>query len=77
MSIAIPGACGLFSLLQEAFWHVEASQSRVRLSKVVHGFLNHFWWLANDIISRPTQISKLVPSNPAFDAAGTGMGGVA
>ena len=82
MSIAIPGALGLFSLLQEAFCHVEASRSRARLAKAVHGFLDNFWWLANnDIASHPTQIARLVPSNPgllgAYNAAVTFMGGVA
>ena len=42
MSIAIPGARGLFSLLQEAFRHVEADQPRIRLTKAVHGFLDVF-----------------------------------
>ena len=42
MSIAIPGARGLFSLLQEAFCHVEADRPRIRLTKAVHGFLDDF-----------------------------------
>ena len=54
MLIAIPGACGLFSLLQEAFRHVEADRPRIPLTKAVHGFLDNFCWLANDIASRPT-----------------------
>ena len=81
MSIAIPGAQGLFYLLQEVFRHVESGRPRIRLSKSVHGFLDDFRWLANDIASRPTQIAELVLSNPALlgacNAAGTGMGGVA
>ena len=81
MSIPIPGARGLFSLLQEAFRHVEADRPRLRLTKAVHGFLEDFRWLANDVASRPTRIAELVPSNPALlgacDAAGTGMGGIA
>ena len=36
MSIAIPGARGLFSLLQEAFRHVEADRPQIRLTKAVH-----------------------------------------
>ena len=48
---------------------------------LVHGFLDDFWWLVNDIVSRPTQIPELVPSNPALlgacDATGTDMGDVA
>ena len=81
MSVAISGAPGLFSLLQEAFLHVEADRPRICLTKAVHGFLDDFRWLANDVASRPTRIAKLVPSNPgllgACDAAGPGMGGVA
>ena len=51
------------------------------MTKAVHGFLDNFLWLANDIASRPTQIAELVPLNPALlgacDAAGPGMGGIA
>ena len=81
MSTAIPDARGCFSLLQEAFRHVEADCPHIRLTKAVHGFLEDFLWLANDVASRPTQIVELVPSNPAllgaWDAADPGMGGIA
>ena len=81
MSIAIPGAPGLFSLLQEAFWHFKSSRLRIRRLKAVYGFLDDFWWLAKVTVSRPTRIAELVPSNPALlgacNTAGTGMGGVA
>ena len=81
ISIAISGNQGWFSLLQEAFWHVKASQPRIRLSKAVHGFLDDSWWLSNDIASQQTQINELVPSNPALlgacNATGTDMGGAA
>ena len=74
MLIAISGARGVFSLLQEAFRHVEVDCPRIRLTKDVHGFLDNFCWLANDVASQPTQIAELVPSNPALlgacDAAG-------
>ena len=78
MSIAIPRARGLFSLIREAFWHVKASQPHLRLSKAVHGFLDdNFWWLASDITSHPTCIAEIVPSIPAFlgayNTAGTGV----
>ena len=80
MSIAIPGARGLFSVLQEAFRHVEKDRPRLRLTKQVHDFLADFKWLANDISSRPTRIAELIPDTPAtlgaVDAAGEGMGGV-
>ena len=80
MSIAIPGAWGLFSLLQEAFCHVEMDRPRIRLTKVVHGFLDNFCWLTNDVASQPTHIAELVPTNAALlgacNAASPGMGGI-
>lgn len=80
MSIALPGARGLFSLLQEAFRHKDLQRPRLRLTQAVHGVLQDFRWLAKDLSSRPTRIAELVPSDPkvvgACDAAGTGMGGV-
>ena len=66
MSIAILGAGGLFSLLQEVFWNVESSRPRIRLTKAVHGFLEDFHWIATDIALRQTWINKLVPSNSAL-----------
>ena len=81
MSIAIPGCVGLFSILQEAFRHEEKDRPRLRLTKTLHGFLDDFRWLADDLVSRPTRIAELIPDrNPrtegACDAAGSGMGGV-
>ena len=79
MAIAIPGARGLFSLLQEAFRHREPHRPRIRLSRGVHKILDDFRWIATDIASRPTRIAELLPGRPrvygACDAAGTGMGG--
>ena len=81
MSIALPGLVGLFSLLQEAFWHEDPKRPRLNLSKSLHGFLEDFCWLATDVATRPTRITKLVPDPVpatirACDAAGTGMGGI-
>lgn len=81
MSIALPGSKGLFSVLQEAFRHEELDRPRLRLTRTVHGFLEDFRWLAQDILRRPTRIAELVPDHcpatlGACDAAGTGMGGV-
>ena len=80
MALAIPGARGLFSLLQEAFRHEESTRPRLRLTRAAHGFLNDFRWLAQDLSARPTRIAELIPTKPsvvgACDAAGTGMGGV-
>ena len=78
MLLGLPGAKGLFSVLQEALRHT--SDKRVRLSRVVHTFLDDFRWLAQDLASRPTRLAEILPQEPsaigAVDAAGTGMGGV-
>ena len=81
MALAIPGARGLFSTLQEAFRHPEKDGNRLRLHKHVHDFLEDWRWLANNITARPTRIAEVIPSpRPhtigACDAAGSGMGGV-
>ena len=81
MVIALPGAKGLFSILQEAFRHEDTHRHRLRLSSALHGFLADFRALALDIANRPTRIAELVPDSVpatigACDAAGTGMGGV-
>ena len=80
MALAIPGARGLFSLLQEAFRHVDKDRPRIRLSQNVHHILDDFRWMAADIAARPTRIAELIPGPPhvigACDAAGSGMGGV-
>ena len=81
MVITLPGARRLFSMLQEAFRHKEKGRQRLRLSKAVHGFLDDFYTLAQDIASRPTRIAELIP-NPipttlgACDTAGVGIGGI-
>ena len=80
MTLAIPGARGLFSTLQEAFRHPEPTGNRLRLRRHVHDFLLDFQWMASDVGSRPTRMAELVPSPPAVqgacDASGLGMGGV-
>ena len=78
MAIALPGASGLFSLLQEAFRHKK--QSRIRLSQGVHDALADFRWLQADLTTRPTRLYELVPVEPTLvgshDASGFGAGGV-
>ena len=54
MVIALPGAKGSFSALQEAFRHEQKGRQRLRLNRSVHGFLEYFCSLAKDIASRPT-----------------------
>jgi hypothetical protein len=78
MLLGLPGAKGLFSVLQETLRH--QTDNRVRLSRAVHAFLNDFRWLAQDLTSRPTRLAEILPQEPAavgaVDAAGAGMGGV-
>ena len=79
MSIALPGSVGLLLLLQEAFHHEDPMQLQLNLSKSLHGFLDNFWWLANDVAARPTQFVELIPDTcpatiRACDAACIGMG---
>ena len=81
MSVAIQGCTGLFSILQEAFRHEDKTRNRLWLSPTLHGFLDDFWWLASDLVTRPTRIAELIPdrdpaTNGACDAAASGMGGV-
>ena len=81
MSVALPGCTGLFSILQEAFRHEEQGRERLRLTKTLHGFLDDFRLLAQELTSRPTRIAELIPDREprtegACDAAGSGMGGV-
>jgi hypothetical protein len=47
MTIAIPGARGMFSLLQEAFPH--NANGRLRLCQGVHDTIADFKWLSDNI----------------------------
>ena len=81
MAMALPGANGLFYLLQEAFRHEEPGINRLRLTAPLHGFPEDFQLLAADISSRPTRIAKVVldvyPATlGACDAARTVIGGI-
>ena len=52
MALALPGARGLFSQMQEALFHVKGK--RVTLSPGVHDALDDFKWLAEDVTKGPT-----------------------
>ena len=77
MSIALPGARGLFSRLQHAL--SSSKKHRIRLSKGVHDDLHDFRLLHQSIATRPTRIAELVPLTPSIygphDASGLGAGG--
>ena len=77
MAIALPGARGLFSLLQHA---LQPHQHRIRLNQSHHDVLDDFRWLADHLGSRPTAITETFPGAVhvigACDACARGMGGV-
>ena len=78
MAIALPGACGLFSVLQDALSH--ADRHRVRLNRHVFASIADFRAIANSLHSRPTRLMELIPLTPsdvgACDACRDGMGGI-
>ena len=82
LSLALPGARGLFSHLQAALYrnHHKHKLSRLRLSPGFHRALDDFRWLHAHLASRPTRLYELVPTAPvafgAHDASATGAGGV-
>jgi len=79
MTLALPGSCGLFSTLQEAFQHSNMHRC-IRLHKATHDFLDDFWWLAATLHQHPTQMREIIPGHPTYigscNASGQGMGGV-
>jgi hypothetical protein len=78
MALALPGARGLFSHLQQVL-HLRQG-SRLRLTPSFHQALDDFRWLHNTLGSRPTRLYELVPTTPCVvgthDASGLGAGGV-
>lgn len=78
MSLALPGARGLFSHLQTALR--TRVGNRLRLTASFHQALDDFRWLLANLGSRPTRLYELVPTNPSLigthDASGIGAGGV-
>jgi hypothetical protein len=78
MSIALPGARGLFSAMQAAI-RTNAS-GRSHLDKGFHDAIDDFRWLSDSMRDRPTRLQELVPMQPtllgAHNASGRGAGGV-
>jgi hypothetical protein len=77
MAAALPGSKGLFSALQYRF---KKDAKRIRLTTMVHDFLDDFRYITHHLATRPMRIYELVPGDPsvigATDASGLGMGGV-
>ena len=78
MALALPGARGLFSQMQEALSHVNGK--RFTLSPGIHNALDDFKWLAEDVAQQPTRMYARVPLRPTvdgyYDASGYMCGGV-
>jgi hypothetical protein len=80
MSLAIPGARGLFSHLQAALQARNLDKGRIRVSANIRANLQDFAWLAESLHDRPTRLRELVAQPPEIfgtsDASGQGMGGI-
>ena len=78
MALALPGARGLFSHLQQVLHSRQGT--RLRLTPSFHQALADFRWLHDSLHSRPTRLYELVPTTPCVvgthDASGLGAGGV-
>lgn len=78
MAVALPGARGLFSQLQQAL--TTAKGGRLNLHKGIHQSISDFKWMHTNIATRPTRIQELIPLTPTItgdhDASGAGAGGV-
>jgi hypothetical protein len=78
MVIALPGARGLFSVLQDALGC--ADKHRIRLNRHVFAAIEDFTLIADSLQSRPTRLMELVPLTPpnigACDECRQEMGGV-
>lgn len=78
MSLAIPGAHGLFSHSQATL--ASQQHGRLCLARSFHDALDNFLWLCDDLQNRPTRLYETVPVVPMIagthDALGTRAGGV-
>jgi hypothetical protein len=79
MTLAIPGARGLFSQLQEAL-RGRDPKHKLNLRRGIHDALQDFRLLQDDLARRPTRLYELVPLPPTLDgdhdACQHGAGGV-
>ena len=79
MSTALPGARGLFSILQDSLR--KADRNRVRLTTRNWDTVADFRAIADSLSTRPTRLPELVPADHAHylgasDACQRGMGGM-
>ena len=59
MSLALPGARNMFSLMQQAL--STSKRTQIALTKGVHQALKDFTWMHKDIVSHPTRIAEMIP----------------
>jgi hypothetical protein len=59
MSMTISGSLGLFSLLHEALRHEELG-AQICLSLGIHGCLDDFHWISNDLAAWPTGLYAII-----------------
>lgn len=77
MAPALPGARGLFSVLEDSL--SKADRHRVRLTQRVWDVVSDFTDIADSLRQRSTRLQELIPMAPtwvgASDACRDGMGG--
>lgn len=78
ISPGVPGAKGLFSMLQLPL--TTPDRHRVRLTRPLRRLLRTYQALFTSLTQRPTRLAELIPERPrvigAMDASGLGAGGV-
>ena len=72
MSIALPGARGLFSHIQNSLRHVEGK--RVVLTRGIHQALADFQWMTEDPSNLHTRLYEIMPLQPMQDGNNNASG---
>jgi hypothetical protein len=65
MSLALPGSRNIFSTMQNAL--ASKTSGRLALNKGVHHALEDFRWMQENISTRPTWITEVVPLPPVAE----------
>jgi hypothetical protein len=65
MALALPGSRNIFSTMQHAL--TNKAKGQIALKKEVHNALDDFWWMHNNIATRPTRIAEIIPLLPAAE----------
>ena len=73
MALALPGSRNIFSTMQHAL--TNKAKGRIALKKEVHNALDDFWWMHNNIATRPTCIAEIIPLLPAEEGHHNALAG--